>query len=189
MVRAVSGSALRATTKPEELMMHTVTDAARDQRREYRQGDDRPLGSYGALLAVYGLTVGVGSLIARLTGRRPPELSIRDIALMAVTTHRLSRTLAKDAVTSPIRAPFTRYEGVSGPAELSEEVRGTGPRHAVGELLTCPFCLSQWVGTAYAAGMMFAPRATRFAGATFTAVAAADWLHLAYTRLQQSAEG
>jgi Protein of unknown function (DUF1360) len=78
---------------------------------------------------------------------------------------------------------------VSGPAELSEEVRGSGPRHAVGELLTCPFCLSQWVGTVYAAGMVFAPRATRFAGAALTAVAAADWLHLAYTRLQQSASG
>jgi hypothetical protein len=174
---------------PEEWMMHTVTDAARGQRREYRQGDDRPLGSYGALLAVYGLTVGAGSLIARFTGRRPPELSLRDVALMAVTTHRISRILAKDAVTSPIRAPFTRYQGVSGPAELSEEVRGTGARHAVGELLTCPFCLSQWAGTAYAAGMVFAPRATRFVGATFTAIAAADWLHLAYTRLQRSAEG
>jgi hypothetical protein len=174
---------------PEEWMMQTVTDAARGQRREYRQGDDRPLGSYGALLGVYGLTVGAGSLIARLTGRRPPELSLRDVALMAVTTHRISRILAKDAVTSPIRAPFTRYEGVSGPAEVSEEVRGTGARHAVGELLTCPFCLSQWAGTAYAAGMVFAPRATRFVGATFTAIAAADWLHLAYTRLQRSAEG
>jgi hypothetical protein len=189
MVRAVTGSAVRATTNPEEWMMQTVTDAARDEWREYRQGDDRPLGSYGALLAVYGLTVGAGTLVARLTGRRVPELSLRDVAFMAVTTHRISRTLAKDAVTSPIRAPFTRYEGVSGPAELSEEVRGTGARHAVGELLTCPFCLSQWAGTVYAAGMVFAPRATRFAGAAFTAVAAADWLHLAYTRLQQSASG
>jgi Protein of unknown function (DUF1360) len=170
-------------------MMTSVTDAVRDQRREYSQGEDRPLGSYGAMLAVYGLTVGAGTLLARLTGRRPPELSVRDVAFMAVTTHRVSRTLAKDAVTSPLRAPFTKYEGVSGPAELQEEVRGTGVRHAVGELLSCPFCLSQWAGSAYAAGMLFAPRATRFAGATFTAIAAADWLHLAYARLQHAAEG
>lgn len=168
--------------------MRTVTDAARDQGREYRQGEDRPLGSYGMTLAVYGLTIGAGALAARLTGRRLPDIRLRDIALMAVTTHRVARTMAKDPVTSPLRAPFTRYAGVSGPAELSEEVRGSGVRHAVGELVTCPFCLAQWVATAYAAGMVFAPRTTRFAGGTITAVAVADWLQLGYARLQKAAE-
>jgi Protein of unknown function (DUF1360) len=169
--------------------MNTVTDAARDQRREYSQGEDRPLGSYAATLAVYGLTAGGAAVAARLAGRRPPDLGLRDVVLMAITTHRVSRTLAKDPVTSPLRAPFTRYAGVSGPAELKEEVRGTGVRHAVGELISCPFCMGQWIATAYAAGMVFAPRTTRFAGATVTAVAVADWLQLAYAKLQQSAEG
>jgi hypothetical protein len=171
----------------KEKIMNTVTDAARDERREYSQGEDRPLGSYAAMLAVYGLTVGGGALVARLTGRRPPDLGLRDVALMAITTHRVARTLAKDPVTSPLRAPFTQYAGVSGPSELKEEVRGTGLRHAVGELISCPFCLAQWMATAYAAGLVFAPGATRFAGATVTAVAAADWLQLAYAKLQQSA--
>jgi hypothetical protein len=36
---------------------------------------------------------------------------------------------------------------------------------------------------------VFAPDATRLAGATMTAVAGSDWLQLAYARLQQSAEG
>jgi hypothetical protein len=165
-----------------------VTDAARDERREYSRGEDRPLGSYAGTLAVYGLTVGGAVVAARLTGRRPPGLDLRDVALMAITTHRVARTLAKDPITSPLRAPFTRYAGVSGPSELKEEVRGTGARHAVGELVSCPFCLAQWVATAYAAGMVFAPRTTRFAGATVTAVAVADWLQLAYAKLQQSTE-
>lgn len=167
--------------------MGMMKNAVREQGREYRQGEDRPLGSYATTLAVYGASVGVTALAAKLTGRRLPRPGFADVALMAITTHRVSRTLAKDPVTSPLRAPFTRYEGVSGPAELHEEVRGTGARHAVGELVTCPFCLGQWVATAYAAGMVFAPRATRFAGATITAVAAADWLQLAYARLQQAA--
>jgi hypothetical protein len=72
---------------------------------------------------------------------------------------------------------------------VAEEVRGKGIRHAVGELITCPFCTSQWVATAYAAGLVFAPRATRLAGTTMTAVAGSDWLQLAYARLQRSAEG
>ena len=50
-------------------------------------------------------------------------------------------------MTSPLRAPFTRFEGASGHAEVAEEVREHGGvKHAVGELLTCPFCLAQWVG-------------------------------------------
>ena len=102
---------------------------------------------------------------------------------------RVSRTLAKDTVTSPIRVPFTRFRGTSGHSELAEEVRGEGVKHAVGELITCPFCMAQWVGTAYAVGMTFAPDATRLAGATMTAVAGADWLQLAYVRLQRAAKG
>jgi hypothetical protein len=77
---------------------------------------------------------------------------------------------------------------VSGPSELAEEVRGTGAQHAVGELLAYPFCLAQWISTAYAAGLTFAPRATRLAGATVTAIAGADWLRLLYARLQRAAE-
>jgi hypothetical protein len=168
--------------------MDSINDAARAQQRAYSDGADRPLGTYSAILAVYGLAVGTGVVIARLAGRRPPNPGLWDVALMTVTTHKLARTLAKNPVTSPLRAPFTRYEGVSGPSELTEEVRGTGVRHAVGELLSCPFCLAQWIGSGYAAGMTFAPRATRLAGATITAVAGADWLQLIYDRLQQVAE-
>lgn len=168
--------------------MDSITETVKKQERGYSHGTERPLRSYAAILGVYGLTVGAGVTLARLTGRRPPDLGLWDVALMTVATHKLARLVAKDPVTSPIRAPFTRYEGVSGPSELEEEVRGTGVRHALGELLSCPFCLAQWVGTAYVGGMTFAPRMTRLAGATVTAVAGADWLQLVYTRLQRSAK-
>jgi hypothetical protein len=166
----------------------SISETMRDQARAYSHGEDRPLGSYGAMLAGYGVTVAAGVAFARLSGRRPPDPDLRDFALMTVTTHKLARTLAKDPVTSPLRAPFTRYEGVSGPSELAEGARGTGPRHAIGELLSCPFCLAQWIASAYVAGMTFAPRATRLAGMTITAVAGADWLQLGYERLMQKAE-
>src|SRR3954466_14716640 len=116
--------------------MNSITETARDQQRAYSHGEDQPLGSYGVILTAYGLAVGAGVAIARLTGRRPPAPGPGDVVLMSVTTHKLARTLAKDPVTSPLRAPFTRYEGVSGPAELEEEVRGKGARHAIGELLS-----------------------------------------------------
>ena len=110
------------------------------------------------------------------------------LAGAAVGTGGVGAALALADISSPLRAPFTRYSGTSGPAELAEEARGHGVRHAVGELITCPFCTGQWVATAYAAGMIFAPDATRLAGATMTAVAGSDWLQLAYARLQQSTE-
>jgi Protein of unknown function (DUF1360) len=74
-------------------------------------------------------------------------------------THKLSRTLTKEAVTSPLRAPFTHYLGIGGPAEVNEDGRQAGQlRHSMGELLTCPFCFDMWVATGFAIGLIFAPR-------------------------------
>ncbi|WP_433473471.1 DUF1360 domain-containing protein [Spirillospora sp. CA-142024] len=169
--------------------MNAVVDTARRQAQEYAGEEDRPLGSYLGTLGVYALTTATMALLGRRLRDRPPAIGLADLALMTVTTHKASRVIAKDPVTSPLRAPFTRYSGTAGPSELSEEVRGKGVRHAVGELITCPFCTAQWVATAYAAGLVFAPQATRLAGATMTAVAGSDWLQLGYARLQRAAEG
>ncbi|MEV0996447.1 DUF1360 domain-containing protein [Nonomuraea sp. NPDC050202] len=152
--------------------------------RAYKNGHDRPLGGYVGLLGAYGGTVAVAAAVAMLAGRKAPEhVSVMDLALMAACTHKVSRRLAKDPVTSPLRAPFTQYEGQGGPSEVQEK-----PRGALGELLACPFCLAQWVATAYAAGLVLAPRVTRLVGATMTAVAVSDWLQLAYAKLMKSAE-
>ena len=61
--------------------------------------------------------------------------------------------------------------------------------HAVGELVTCPFCLAQWVATGLAFGFVLAPRASRFAAGVLSAISAADALQLAYAWGQQRAEG
>jgi hypothetical protein len=67
---------------------------------------------------------------------------------------------------------------------LVEEVRGTGRRKALGELLTCPFCLGQWVATGLVFGLVLAPRVTRLVGVLFTSLTAADVLQLGYDKLQ-----
>ncbi|MEO3808414.1 DUF1360 domain-containing protein [Sphaerisporangium sp. B11E5] len=171
-------------------MTNNLTDALRREERAYENGAERPLGSYLRVLGAYGGAVAGLVVLGRLTGKRiPQKISLMDLVLMGLATHRISRTLTKDPVMSPLRAPFTRYEGVSGPAELHEEVRGHGLKHAVGELVTCPFCVAQWVATAYTAGMVLAPGVTRLTGVTMTAVAVSDWLQLAYARLMKAAEG
>jgi len=165
-----------------------VTDVA-EQLTEvadrYRHGHDRPLGPYGLLDIVYGGGVFVLGVFARRRRRKLPELSVQDLALIGVATHRLARTIAKDPILSPVRMPFTSYQGVSGPSELHEEVVADGLGHALGELLTCPFCLAQWIATGFVGGMIFAPRATRLVAATCAGVAVADFLQFAYAGAQQ----
>jgi hypothetical protein len=154
----------------------------------YRNGEERPLDGYVKLMSVYAAGTAGAYLTARKLDRRVPSFSVWDVAQLCIATHKVSRMVAKDPVTSPFRAPFTTYEGVSAPSELHEEVRGHGLQHSVGELLTCPMCLAQWVATGFSMGLVLAPTATRLALSTFTAVAGADFLQHVYVRLQQATE-
>jgi hypothetical protein len=43
-----------------------------------------------------------------------------------------------------LRAPFTRFQDDTGYGEVEEAARGTGFRRAIGELLICQYCVSQW---------------------------------------------
>lgn len=151
----------------------------------YAAGADRPLGGYLTTLGVYSAVVGALTGTAVLSGRELPAdgLSPYEALLTAAATHKLSRLITKDPVTSPLRAPFTEYDGTAGPAELTEEARGDGARKTVGELVTCPFCASVWVATGLTAGLVFVPRVTRLVMGTFAALAGADMLQFAHARL------
>lgn len=168
-----------------------VVDGVRREADAYRGEAPRPLGGYLAVLVIYSAVVAVATVAALLTGRTlPTRWRVQDLITVTLGTHKLSRTLAKDAVTSPLRAPFTRFAGSGGPAEVMEEVRDESPvRHSLGELLTCPFCLDMWVATGFAIGLVFAPRYTRLVAGVFTVLTGADFLQLAYAMAQQSAEG
>ena len=162
---------------------------ARHQQREYTQGEPRPLaGDLGAMGVYLGL-VSTAAAAVRASGRELPDrIPPGDAALLTVATFRLARRIAKDPVTSPLRAPFTTFQGPSGHAEVAEEVREHGGvKHAIGELLTCPFCLAQWVATALVFGYVTAPKATRLAALTMTLVAGSDILQFVYDAIQNGA--
>jgi hypothetical protein len=176
--------------------MSVLTDRvngwAQRQAEIYRSNTDegRPLGGYLGALGVYAAGVGATTLAARAVDATPPErITPFDLILVGMATHKTSRIIAKDAVTSPLRAPFTIYDQPSGEAELAEHPRKDDHvRHAVGELLMCPFCLAQWVATGFAAGLVFAPRFTRLAAMVMASTATSDFLQLGYAALQQVAE-
>ncbi|HET7327948.1 MAG TPA: DUF1360 domain-containing protein [Nocardioidaceae bacterium] len=161
--------------------MNSLRRAATRTREVYEGNESRPLQGYLVVLGTYGAVTGVVTGIGKAVGVRLPErFGLGDTILLAVATHKASRLLAKDAITSPLRAPFTSYEEPAGEAELNESVRGHGVQHAAGELITCPFCLAVWTASGLTAGMVFAPRATRLVCTVLTAVAASDALQLGY---------
>ncbi|OEJ41954.1 hypothetical protein AR457_05745 [Streptomyces agglomeratus] len=160
-------------------MVSAQEDAVRETGAE---ADERPLRGYAVAMAAYAAYAGGWAALIRRHGRQPGRHEVRDIALTAVATFRLSRLLTKGAVTSPLRAPFTTYQGAQGPAEVSDEPRH-GPGHTFGELMTCPFCMSLWTSTALTASRCVWPRATRTVTAVLASVAGADALQLAYSGL------
>jgi hypothetical protein len=169
--------------------MQEIRNKIQHEQAEYSQGEDRPLTAYAGGMGVYSGLVLTLAGIARAQKRTLPSPTPFEVLLVATATHKLARLIAKENITSALRAPFTRYEGTAGPAELHEEVRGHGVKHAVGELITCPFCLAQWTATGFTFGLIFAPRATRLVATTMAAVAGSDFLQLAYSWSQQKATG
>lgn len=155
----------------------------------YSPQKPQPLGAHAALVVAFHGLVGGIAVAQRRSRRQLPEcVPAGDLALMSVATYKLSRLIAKDRVTGFFRAPFTRYKGPSErPSEVLEEPRGSGLRRAVGELLVCPYCLSQWVGTALVGIYLLAPRLARTVAALFTVVAGSDLLQQAWIAVDRRA--
>jgi hypothetical protein len=157
----------------------------------YAPPDERPpLLSYFSFMSIFGTLVAAALAIAKRQGRELPEtVPAGQLLLIGTASHKLSRVIAKDKVTSPLRAPFTELEGKGGPAELEERSRGTGVRKAIGELLICPFCLNLWVIAGFSVGLLFAPRVTRFVASLFAALTIADFLQIAYKAAEDKGLG
>ena len=162
-----------------------LTQRIESEAAAYAGGEDRPLGSFVLIMGAYvAVVAGLSGTVWRSGRRLPDRLNWPDLLLLATATHKIARLLAKDPVTSPVRTPFARFSGTSGEAEVAEEVRGRGPRKALGELVTCPYCVGQWVVTGLAFGLVLAPSPTRFVAGMFTALTGADFLQLAFAKLQ-----
>lgn len=157
----------------------------------YADPDKRPpLLPYLAFMGIFSALVGAALGVAKRQGRELPErIGAGELLLVGTASHKLSRLLAKDKVTSPLRAPFTELEGKGGPAELEERSRGTGLRKAIGELLICPYCLGLWVVAGFSIGLVFAPRVTRFVASLFAALTISDFFQIAYKAAEEKGLG
>ncbi len=149
-------------------------------------GDDpvyRPLGSYAGLTAAFLGIFGGALAHAAARERLLRRVDLVGVALVGVASHKLSRLVATDEVTSFARAPFVRVSaGEDG--DVEEKPRGTGPRRAIGELVTCPSCVGQWLTAGLFVGHLWAPRTTRAVASIFVADTISDFLHVTYRGLK-----
>jgi hypothetical protein len=148
-----------------------------------------PIKFYLGAVAVFNMIL--GSLVFRdrlgqssQSGQKdaslPRTFTIEDAIFLGVSTHKLSRTITKDVVTTPFRSPFTEVKEYLGYGEVQEEALGDGARQVIGELLSCQYCADMWVALALLFGLKQMPERTRVVFKFFSAVALADFLHVFY---------
>jgi len=115
--------------------------------------------------------------VVRKRDRLPQRIPAGDVARIALSTYKLSRLIVKDDVTAFVRAPVT--EDPEG-----QKPKNEGLARAVGELVTCPYCIGLWIASGLAYDQVLHPRETRFATTIFSAHALADFLNAGFVSLR-----
>ncbi len=152
------------------------------------EAENLPLVGYAALTGTFVVSALLASGVVRAKGRPLPDaIALGDVMLLGTATHKIARLITRDKVLTFLRAPFVDYKGPAGPAEVEEEARSDGPlRMAIGQLVTCPFCMSQWVAAALVSAFALNPRATRMVATVFTTLAVSDSLQHGYVQLKEN---
>ncbi len=144
---------------------------------------DAPLRGYASLITLFAVVV--GGFLAFKKRTLPDRIPLSDLLILGMATQKVSRVVTRSRVTSVVRAPFTTYEGPAGSGEVEERPRGTGLRRAIGELVSCPFCMGTWIACAGIAGFVSQPRLTRALGSIFAVGSIADFVQQGYCKMKE----
>jgi uncharacterized protein DUF1360 len=147
---------------------------------------DAPLRGYAGLIVAFAVVV--GGFLAFKKRSLPDRIPLSDLFILGMATQKVSRVVTKSRVASVVRVPFTTYEGPAGSGEVEERPRGTGLRRAIGELVSCPFCMGTWIACAGVAGFVSQPQLTRALGSIFAVGSIADFVQQAYCRVKEPNE-
>lgn len=140
-----------------------------------RGSEERPLPEYATLTAAYAASF--VAFVALASDRLPARHSFADVVRVGLASYKLGRLIAKDEVTAFVRAPVTDDPD-------AQEPKRDGFRRALGELVTCPYCVGLWAASGVGYALVLFPRQTRFATTILGAQVVADFLNAAFVRLR-----
>jgi hypothetical protein len=139
-----------------------------------------PYGAYAQIFATFAGGLAAAGGLARSLGRDPRADTTLDLVVLAGATFKAARTIARDDVTSFVRAPFVEGEA-TGEDELPKQTGGV--EQAIGELVTCTRCVGTWAAAGLTATQIVAPRFGRLLTWSLAAAAANDFLQAGFAAL------
>jgi len=143
-----------------------------------------PYAAYAGIMAAFGGLLAGAGILGRATGAEPRERSWLDLGALVLATFKISRTIARDEVTSFVRAPFVEGEAHEG----GEQPVATGDlQQAIGELVTCSRCVGTWVAACLGTAQLVAPRFGRILTWTLAAAGANDFAQAGFAALTAKA--
>lgn len=175
----------RSTSEPQQDNDFSIEKYG-EKTPDKKECEEQLLTEYAMMLGFYVTSVVVLTGLAKQNGQLRRRFGLLDLALLGIATHKLSRIVAKDRITSILRAPFVNYIRGAGAGEVEEEPRGRGIQRGIGHLVSCPYCTAPWSATALAFGFLFAPKVTRFFAGILASVAMSDFLHRAYIAAKEN---
>jgi hypothetical protein len=143
-----------------------------------------PYRAYAAIMGVFGGGLALAGGLSRVLGRDPQCQTPLDLVVLSAASFKASRTLARDEVTSFLRAPFVEGEAHEG----DEEPVDTGDFHQViGELITCSRCAGTWAAAGLATTQILAPRFGRLLTWSLGVAGINDFLQAAFAAMARTA--
>ncbi|MDX6449888.1 MAG: hypothetical protein QOK13_2095 [Gaiellaceae bacterium] len=141
----------------------------------------QPYTAYAQIVATFAGGLAAAGALAKALDRDPPCDNALDLVVLAGATFKAARTIARDDVTSFVRAPFV--EGEAGTGDREEPKQTGGMEQAIGELVTCTRCVGTWAAAGLTATQIIAPRFGRMLTWTLAAAAANDFLQTGFAAL------
>ena len=140
-----------------------------------------PYTAYAQIVLTFAGGLAAAGGLARMLNRDQRSDTLLDLVVLAGATFKAARTIARDDVTSFVRAPFV--EGDAGSGENEEPKQTGGMEQAIGELVTCTRCVGTWAAAGLTAAQILAPRFGRMLTWSLAAAAANDFLQAGFAAL------
>jgi len=144
-----------------------------------------PYESYAAIMAAFGGLLATAGLLGRRADRDAQCNTWLDLTLLTAATFKASRTVARDPVTSPLRAPFVEGEAHHGGEEPVQE---GNMQQAIGELVTCTRCVGTWIAAGLATTQVVAPRFGRLLTLALGTAGINDFLQTTFVALNHKSD-